>query len=291
MNKLLITGAKGQLGNELIRQNSNYKLLALGRNELDITDICAVNQCINSFHPDVVVNAAAYTDVDMAESNVEKAFAVNCDGATNIAMACNLRNIPLIQISTDYVFDGSKGNDYNENDQVAPLGVYGESKLAGEQAVIENCSCYVILRTSWIFSVYGNNFVKTIVRLCKNKDSISVVDDQKGRPTSATELAFAIYVVLERGINEDSCAIYHFCQPDATTWFDFATVILSEAKEQGLSLKASKINAITTKEYPTPAKRPKNSTLNCSKFEKNFHFKITPWSVSLRHVIKELINS
>jgi len=286
--RLLITGAHGQLGRELSRQGDGHELMAVSHDQLDITNQDDVLQCYASFQPDAVINAAAFTAVDKAESDVDSAFAVNRDGPANLARACRQSAIPLIHISTDYVFDGSKQGAYIEDDSVNPLGVYGLSKLAGEEAVQENCSKYIILRTSWVFSAHGNNFVKTMLRLGVERDTLGVVGDQFGCPTSANELARAIYAVLEAGWSEGSQGIYHLCQPEPTTWYDFAKAIFAEAEGQGIDLKVSNVNAIATSDYPTPAKRPGNSVMDCNKFEQTFGFTIRPWRDSLAEVVKEL---
>ena len=223
--KLLIAGSKGQLGTELVRLGSGHDLLAVDYDELDITDHDAVLACFDSFHPDAVVNAAAYTAVDRAESDEAVAFAVNRDGPANLARACGRNGIPLIHVSTDYVFDGSKQDAYTESDPVAPLAVYGVSKLAGEEAVIAACPHHVILRTSWVFSAHGNNFVKTMLRLGAERDELGIVADQHGCPTSARELARGIYAVLATNPENNYWGIYHFCQPEPTTWFGFAEAV------------------------------------------------------------------
>ena len=286
--RLLITGAQGQLGRELTRQGDAHELMAVAHDQLDITDQDAVSGCMASFHPDAVINAAAYTAVDRAESNVELAFAVNRQGPANLARACRQKDIPLIHISTDYVFDGGKQGVYFESDPVAPLGVYGSSKLAGEVAIEQYASQWVILRTSWVFSAHGNNFVKTMLRLGAERDTLGVVADQYGCPTSAGELARAVYAVLASGRIDENRGVFHFCQPEATTWHDFAKAIFSEAEKQGMDLKISTVNAITTADYPTPAKRPANSVMDCNKFEAAFDFNIRPWRDSLEEVVREL---
>ena len=286
--RLLITGAHGQLGQELIRQGGAHELKALARDQLDITDQGAVSDCMASFHPDAVINAAAYTAVDQAEMDVECAFAANRDGPANLARACQKNGTPLIHISTDYVFDGGKQGAYHEHDPVSPLGMYGSSKLAGEIAVEQFAGLWVILRTSWVFSAHGNNFVKTMLRLGAARDTLGVVADQYGCPTSANELARAIYAVLEAGCSGENRGVYHFCQPEPTTWHGFAKAIFSEAEKQGMDLKISTVNAITTADYPTPAKRPANSEMDCSKFEAVFDFKIRSWRDSLADVIREM---
>jgi len=286
--KLLITGAGGQLGVELTRFASGYEVLAVDRDGLDITGSDAVMNCMNDFQPDAVINAAAYTAVDRAESDVEAAFAVNRDGAANLARACERAGILLTHVSTDYVFDGSKTGAYVEEDLVAPLGAYGESKLAGEQAVQMNCSRHIILRSSWVFSSHGQNFVKTMLRLGAERDELGIVADQHGCPTSAAELARGIFAVLNTQLNDDHWGVYHFCQPEQTTWLSFANAVFDSAREQGIDLSVKKVNAIATEDYPTPAARPANSVMDCSRFESTFDFTIRPWGGSLAEVIGEM---
>jgi len=285
--RLLITGANGQLGHELVRQGGGHELMDVCHDQLDITDQDAVLRCCDAFHPDAVINAAAYTAVDRNETDVEKAFAVNRDGPANLARACRQGGIPLIHVSTDYVFDGTKIGSYTEGDSTAPLGVYGTSKLAGEHAVREYASKWTILRTSWVFSAHGNNFVKTMLRLGSERQELGVVSDQYGCPTSAYELARAIYAVCDAEL-ADKGGIYHFCQPEPTTWFDFAKTIFSEVQRQGIALDIPNVNAIPTSDYPTLTKRPANSVMDCSKFKKTFDFNIRPWRDSLESVIREM---
>ncbi|WP_018294771.1 dTDP-4-dehydrorhamnose reductase [Mariprofundus ferrooxydans] len=285
---VLITGAYGQLGHELTRLGQGHELLAVDRDALDITDYDAVTACLDQFKPDAVINAAAYTAVDRAESDLEVAFSVNRDGPDNLARACGHANIPLIHVSTDYVFDGLKQGAYVESDPVAPLGVYGASKLAGEQAVLKQCPKSIILRTSWVFSAHGQNFVKTMLRLGTEREELGIVADQHGCPTSAAELARAIYAVLDKDLNDNHRGVYHFCQPEPTTWFAFANAVFDSAREQGIDLSVNTVNAIATTDYPTPAERPANSVMDCNKFEQSFGFTVRPWRDSLDEVIREL---
>jgi dTDP-4-dehydrorhamnose reductase len=285
--KLLIAGSDGQLGQELVRLGSEHELCAVDCDRLDITDIDAVQRVFTAFHPDAVVNAAAYTAVDKAELEKEMAFAVNRDGPKNLAVMCERSGIPLIHISTDYVFDGAKTGAYTEDDPIGPLGVYGESKAAGEDTVRRNCSRYIILRTSWVFSSHGNNFVKTMLRLGSERSEIAVVADQYGCPTSARELARVIYSVLNHGTDWGT---YHCVQPEPTTWYGFARAIFEEAGKQGMELAEKTVKPIETRDYPTSAVRPVNSVLYCKKLQETFAINIRPWSESLSEVIKELKN-
>jgi len=286
--KLLITGCNGQVGTALMLQASafGYEAVGLDRDDLDITNQVAVFEILKTHQPDAVVNAAAYTAVDKAEADVDAAFAVNATAVGYLARACVALGIPLVHISTDYVFDGSKDGAYSETDAVSPLGVYGETKLAGEALVREICEKYYILRTSWVFSAHGNNFVKTMLRLGAERTELGIVSDQKGKPTSAKEIAVTIYNLLHSA--KPSWGTYHVAQPDATTWFGFAEAIFAEARKQGMALKVATLHKLTTADYPTPAKRPANSVLNCSKLETEFERKIKPWAESLSEVISEL---
>ena len=276
------------MGTALMLQASafGYEAVGLDRDDLDITNQVAVFEILKTHQPDAVVNAAAYTAVDKAEADVDAAFAVNATAVGYLARACVALGIPLVHISTDYVFDGSKEGAYSETDAVSPLGVYGETKLAGEALVREICEKYYILRTSWVFSAHGNNFVKTMLRLGAERTELGIVSDQKGKPTSAKEIAVTIYNLLHSA--KPSWGTYHVAQPDATTWFGFAEAIFAEARKQGMALKVATLHKLTTADYPTPAKRPANSVLNCSKLETEFERKIKPWAESLSEVISEL---
>ncbi|MDX8380861.1 MAG: dTDP-4-dehydrorhamnose reductase [Ghiorsea sp.] len=286
--KVLIMGCHGQVGTELMLLAQKYVVEAIGfdHEDLDITQQDAVNQTLADLGPDVVINAAAYTAVDKAEDNAEQAMAVNATAVGYLAQACEDLDIPLVHISTDYVFDGSAIDAYSEDDTVNPLGVYGQTKLSGENLVRELCSKHYILRTSWVFSAHGNNFVKTMLRLGSERDTLGVVADQMGKPTSAREIARVIYEILKS--KKEAWGTYHIAQPEKTTWHGFALSIFEQAKAEGLKLKVSEVNAIAASDYPTPAKRPENSTLNCKKIEQTFGLKLADWQVSLRQVIKEL---
>ncbi len=260
--KLLVTGAGGQVGRELVELcvSRNIDVIACTREDLDITNVQQVNDVVIKSSPDFIVNAAAYTAVDKAESESKKAWEINCDGTKNLAAICSLKNIPLLHLSTDYVFDGEKSTSYTEADATNPLGVYGQSKLAGELAIREACSQYYILRTSWVFGQYGNNFVKTMLRVAKQGGPLSVVNDQRGTPTSALMIAEAIVAIVEGGFTLPF-GVYHVSGQPEVTWYEFACSIV----ECGVKLKLCErvdISSITSEEYPTPAKRPKNSSLN-----------------------------
>jgi dTDP-4-dehydrorhamnose reductase len=266
-------------------------ILALDRTALDITDQSAVKRRVERSKVALVVNGAAYTDVDRAESEPELAFAANRDGPAYLASVCAEAGIPLIHISTDFVFDGKKQGPYLESDQISPLNVYGKSKAAGEVAVRERLSEHIILRTSWVYGVQGQNFVKTMLRLGHERDFIHVVDDQYGCPTYATDLADTILKIAAQIKHSGQIAwgTYHYCGKGMTNWFGLAEEVLSLARQYS-PLRVKTIEAISTAEYPTPARRPLNSALDCSLFEKTFDIHPKPWRESLAAMIKRMFS-
>jgi dTDP-4-dehydrorhamnose reductase len=291
--KVLVTGANGQVGCELSRRGARrgFDILALDRATLDITDQSAINRKVRGSKVSLVVNAAAYTAVDQAESEPEVAFAVNCDGPAYLASACAEAGIPLIHISTDFVFDGKKQGFYLESDQISPLNVYGKSKAAGEVAVRERLRKHIILRTSWVYGVQGRNFVKTMLRLGREKDVIQVVEDQYGCPTYAADLGDAIMHIASRmrEKREITWGTYHYCGQGVTSWHGLAQEIFSLAN-QYILLKVKKVEAIGAADYPTPAERPLNSALDCSLVERVFEVHPRPWRESLAQMIKMLFS-
>jgi len=290
---ILVTGATGQLGSELMRRAPRFDVTAegLSSQQLDITDARAVRKAVLESEAAVVVNAAAYTAVDKAEAEEARAFAVNRDGTANLAAACAEADIPFIHVSTDYVFDGTKESAYSEADPVHPVSVYGASKEAGEQALRSTWPRHIILRTAWVYSVYGNNFVKTMLRLARERDSLRVVADQRGCPTAAGEIAEAILSIVQRikGGSEIEWGTYHFCGAGSTTWHGFAEAIVElAAPTLGRSIP---VVPITTADYPTPAKRPANSVLDCSKIRDRLGIQPRPWRDSLQEVMTELLGA
>lgn len=286
--KILITGCDGQVGSCLVRQldaQSEVEYLAVDLNSLDITDAAAVSQLVNRFQPDVIINAAAHTAVDKAEQEVELSYAINRDGPTFLAQAANAVGAAMLHISTDYVFAGDKKGAYTETDATAPQGVYGASKLAGELAVAAACPRHIILRTAWVFCEIGNNFVKTMLRLSQSRDELGVVADQFGGPTYAGDIAAALITIAKALHNGDQhYGIYHFAGQPHVNWYQFASEIFNQANAQGIISKVMRVNAITSDQYPTPAKRPANSTLNCQKIEQAFGIKPSDWQVALHHL-------
>ena len=286
MKKILVTGANGQLGQclqKISSQFEEFEFIFTDSETLDITNKEEVNDFFWQNAPDFCINAAAYTAVDLAETDIEKAFLVNADGAENLAEACAENNAQFIHVSTDYVFDGENNLAYTEEDFTNPLGVYGASKLAGDELALEVNPCSVILRTSWVYSEFGKNFVKTMLNLFATKDELNIVADQFGQPTYANDLAEAIMKIIKS--EKITPGIFNFSNLGRISWFDFAEKIaeLSEAK--------IKLNAIETSQYPTPAKRPKNSVLDLDKISKTYAIQLKPWEESLEGCVQILQNN
>lgn len=286
MKKILVTGANGQLGQclqKISSQFEEFEFIFTDSETLDITNKEEVNDFFWQNAPDFCINAAAYTAVDLAETDVEKAFLVNADGTENLAEACAENNAQFIHVSTDYVFDGENNLSYTEEDFTNPLGVYGASKLAGDELALEVNPCSVILRTSWVYSEFGKNFVKTMLSLFATKEELSIVADQFGQPTNANDLAEAIMKIIKS--EKITPGIFNFSNLGRISWFDFAEKIaeLSEAK--------IKLNAIETSQYPTPAKRPKNSVLDLDKISKTYAIQLKPWEESLEGCVQILQNN
>ncbi len=284
---LLLTGANGQVGWEIARRAKGATLRAFDRAGLDISQRDAVMAVVAATRPKVVINAGAYTAVDKAESERDAAFAINRDGPANLAEACANTGAMLVHISTDYVFDGTKTGAYVETDATSPLGVYGASKLAGEEAVRAGTPRHVILRTAWVHGIHGNNFVKTMLRLAKERDTLRVVDDQHGCPTFAGDLAEAILAIAQRAIAgtvpADGHGTFHCVGAGETTWCGFARKIVAEAAPH--LGKQPKVDAIATADYPTPAKRPANSVLDCAKLARVYGLALRRWEDGLAEML------
>lgn len=293
--RVLVTGAAGQLGGELLALPwpDPFKVVGRTRGDLDISDRDAVWSAIDGGGYDIVVNAAAYTAVDRAESEIEAARAVNETGVGYLAEACAQSGAAMIHVSTDYVFDGTKELPYVENDEVRPLGAYGRSKAAGEEALRRALVEHVILRTAWVYSARGANFVKTVLRLMAERDELRIVADQRGTPTSAKDLARAIAEIARQLTGDDPAGgaspwgTYHCVNGGATTWHGFATEIVERA---GPRLgRSPRVVPIATADYPTPARRPANSRLACAKLERRFGLVMRPWREALREVLDEVL--
>lgn len=289
---ILVIGKDGQLGSQLmVRPNSaGVDIAGAGHQECDIGRLEHIRRVIDRVRPALLINAAAYTNVDGAESNKELAFAVNRDGPGNLAVACREFGTPMIHISTDYVFDGQKTEPYLESDPVNPASVYGKSKAEGEKAASENLERLIILRTSWFYGHKGPNFVKTILRLAGERDELKVVDDQYGCPTTAVDLADAVLKIARRIITGGPVqwGIYHYSGRGKTTWKKFAEAIVESAKPY-IPLQVKRILPITTSEYPTPARRPAYSVLNCDLIGSEFGIATMPWRERLAAMIPSMV--
>lgn len=284
MKRILVTGANGQLGQSILEQSKNYKEIEcffVTRNELDITNEELINHYFEDKSFDFVVNCAAYTAVDKAEDDQENAYLVNAKATEFLAKITNQKGIPFIHVSTDYVFDGTEAIPRLETDQTNPIGVYGQTKLDGENLALENNPKTIILRTAWVYSRFGNNFVKTMLRLFNDKDSISVVADQIGSPTNAIDLADAILTIISK--DDLTYGIFNYSNEGECSWFEFAQKI----KE--FSNSTIEINPVPTSAYPTKAKRPAYSLLDKSKIKEVYQLDIPTWEDSLKEELKYLI--
>lgn len=289
--RILVTGRNGQVAQALAACAADgLAVTALGRPELDITDRGSITRAIESVRPDILVNPAAYTAVDRAESEPDAAFAVNRDGAGCAAAAAAAAGLPIIHVSTDYVFAGDKASPYVETDATGPTGIYGRSKLAGEQAVAAANPAHAILRTAWVYSAYGSNFVKTMLRLAAEREVLRVVADQHGTPTYAADIAAGIIAaarkILEAPARQDWRGTFHMVAQGETNWADFAQEIFARSAEHGGA--HARVERITTAEYPTPARRPCNSRLDTAKFRAAFDHALPDWRDGVRRCIAEL---
>ena len=287
MKKILIIGGNGQLGNCLNKLISEYALdyefHFTDYDTLDITNQKQINEYFSEYEPHYCINVSAYTAVDLAEQEKEKAFAINAEGVRHLAEACSEKGIDLIHISTDYVFSGDTNIPYSEDDFTNPLSVYGASKLEGENLALENNPKTIIIRTSWLYSEFGKNFVKTMLNLFSTKNELNVVADQFGQPTNANDLAETIMKIIST--EEKEYGIFHFSNYPETTWFDFAQKIAE------LSKSKIKINPITTDQYPTPAKRPMRSTMCLDKIENSYNIEPKYWENSLEECMEILLKN
>lgn len=284
MPKVLVIGSSGQLASELKQlqnQFPNYDFLFTSQSDIDIIDSNSIRSVFDSFTPNFLINCAAYTAVDKAESESEQAFAINEKGVENIALICKEYDCYLIHISTDFVFDGHKSSPYKEEDPTNPLSVYGQSKLKGEKAIQDSGCDYTIIRTSWLYSSFGHNFVKTMIRLGTEKELLHVVSDQIGSPTYCADLAFLILSKLER-FPEHKNNLYHYSNEGVASWYDFAYEIIQ------MNELATKVKPILTISYPTPAKRPTYSIMDKSKIKQDFNIEIPHWKESLAKCILQL---
>ena len=290
--RILITGGAGQLGWELRRTLAIFgEVVAPPRDILDLASAESIVAAVRGVRPGLIVNAAAYTAVDKAESEPGLAMRINGDAPRILAEEAALRNVPLIHYTTDYVFDGSKAEPYREDDEAAPINVYGRTKLAGEQAVMAAKAAHLIFRTSWVYGSRGRNFLLTMLRLARDRKELKVVDDQVGAPTSARLIAEATAVAIARSFNEGVLdldrfrqlgGLYHLTAAGRTTWYGFAQAIL--LNKEGVA----KLSPIPTSGYPTPARRPQNSVLDNGKLAKQFGFSLPDWKVGLKLCLEEI---
>lgn len=281
--KVLVPGKNGQVGSALqsLADQHNMSVIALSRTEMDISDENSVNAAFARYNPDILINAAAYTMVDKAEDEKILAYAVNKDGPRYLAIACNERDIPILHISTDFVFDGDKSEPYDEEDACNPLSVYGKSKWEGEKGVAQACTKHIILRTSWVFGG-EQNFVKTMQRLATTREELSVVDDQQGGPTAAKDIAECLMRIANAvgTTGFDNWGIYHYCGAPSVSWYEFAREILKNDYKVA-------VKPIPTTSYPTPARRPANSVLDCQKINSAFGIPQPDWREALIEDKKE----
>lgn len=289
--RIVVTGKTGQVATSLIERGTaaGHEVIAIGRPELDLADPGSVLRALEEVHPDVIVSAAAYTAVDKAESDADLAHVVNGAGAGAVAGAAKALNVPLIHISTDYVFDGALDRPYAETDATGPTGVYGASKLAGEEAVLAAHGNSAVLRVAWVYSPFGGNFVKTMLRLAADRDEISVVADQIGNPTSALDIADGIIKVAENLLADDDVrlrGVFHMTARGEASWADFAEGIFAASAAEGGP--SASVRRIPTAEYPTPAKRPANSRLDCRRIADAHGVTLPAWHDSLKLVVSRL---
>ncbi len=288
--RILVTGREGQVARSLAERGTAHDMILVGRPDLDLADPASIERTVAAIRPDLIVSAAAYTAVDRAEDEPELAMAVNGVGLGILARAGAAVGAPIIHLSTDYVFDGSFGRPWREDDPVAPLGVYGRTKLAGEQTVAASGARYAILRTAWVYSPFGANFVKTMLRLAETRDTLNVVADQHGCPTSALDIADAILCVADRWRTDPTAgadAIYHLAGSGESNWADFARAIFAESAARGGP--SAEVTGILSSEYPTPAQRPANSRLDCTRFAETFGYRAPQWRDSLADVVARLV--
>jgi dTDP-4-dehydrorhamnose reductase len=291
--RITVTGKQGQVVQSLLRRGAEtgVEIIAVGRPEMDLSDPASIAVAFSALRPDVIVSAAAYTAVDKAESEAELAFSVNATGAGAVAEAAARIGVPVIHISTDYVFNGDKASAYCEEDATAPISVYGRSKLAGEKAVAAANPNHVILRTAWVYSPFGGNFLKTMLRLSETRDHLRVVADQTGCPTSALDIADAILAIATRIAADPAPSLrgtFHLTGSGEASWADFAEEIFAALLKSGG--RNVGVERIPTTDYPTPAKRPANSRLNGDKLARTYGIRLPEWKQSMTIVMQDLLN-
>ncbi len=292
MKQILLIGSSGQLGRELQQTLPSDALVSVARDTLDLSQPDRIRQLILEIHPHVIINAAAYTAVDKAETETELAYAINAIAPAIMAKAANHIGATLIHISTDYVFNGRKGTFYQEDDDPNPLNVYGASKLAGEENIRQGCDRHLILRTSWVYGVHGKgNFVKTMLRVGADRPEVRVVADQVGTPTSARSIADVITQLIPSLETSEATGTYHFTQSGVASWYDFAVAIFEEARRLDFPLEVERVAPIATADYPTPAQRPLYSVLSTQKLSTWMATSFPHWRQELRQMLRDLKES
>lgn len=293
MREVLVTGANGQLGTALqrCRWPAGWQVVGIGRTELDLADTKAIADLVAERPWSIVINGAAYTAVDQAESDIVAAWAINALAPAAFAAACVKADIPMIQLSTDYVFDGTKAGAYDVDDAVGPIGTYGASKLGGELAVRMSGARHVIVRTAWVISAHGHNFVKSMLGLAATRDHLRVVADQRGSPTAAADLADALMQIAVRLVDDAAAptGIYHFSNTGPTNWAELAIEIFRQSGARGGPV--ARIEPIATVDYPTPARRPTNSLLSHGAIGRDYGIVPRPWPLALGEILDELIGA
>ncbi len=293
--RLIVTGLEGQVVRSLIERGAarDVEIIAVGRPQLDLANEASIEAALMSVPGDIIINAAAYTAVDKAETEEALAMQINGAGAGAVSRIAASRGLPIIHLSTDYVFDGTLDRPYCENDPVAPIGAYGRSKWAGEKAVAAANPHHTILRTAWVYSPFGNNFIKTMLRLGETREALSVVADQHGSPTSALDIADAVISIAERILAQPEdpsfYGTFHLTGSGEATWAEFATYIFAEAEKHGR--KPVQVHSITTADYPTPARRPSNSRLSNESLSKAFAVRLPAWRLSTANCVARLLRA
>lgn len=291
--RLVVTGRQGQVVRSLLergRTDERFLVVPLGRPELDLSDPQSIEDTLLRSVPDVIISAAAYTAVDQAETNEEMATLVNGVAPEKIAAVATALGVPVIHMSTDYVFDGSKLEPYLETDKTAPIGAYGRSKLTGEQAIAAATPNHAILRTAWVYSPFGKNFIKTMLQIAESRNIVNVVDDQIGNPTSALDIADAILAIasnLLASSDSNLRGVFHITGTGGASWADFATEIFSISLANGGPV--AEVNRIPSREFPTPVKRPANSRLDCAKLEATHRIRLPAWKLSTEETVARLV--
>ncbi|KNY13341.1 dTDP-4-dehydrorhamnose reductase [Shinella sp. SUS2] len=291
--RMVVTGREGQVVRSLLERgalNERFEVVALGRPELDLRDSDGIAAVLRQARPDVIVSAAAYTAVDRAETEEAEAYTINAVAPGRIAAAAAGLGIPVIHLSTDYVFDGEKLEPYLETDPVGPVSAYGRTKLAGERAVVEATDNHVILRTAWVYSPFGRNFLKTMLTLAESRDQINVVDDQRGSPTSALDIADGILAIAGNLLDCDAPqlrGIFHMTGSGSASWADFAAEIFAASARRGGP--SAGVGRIPSSSYPTPARRPANSQLDCCKLERMHGVRLADWRDAVARTAKQLV--